>query len=85
MSTFTSSLAPAVLPSYDFSPISQIVDFGGGQGILTAEILKANPTMKGILFNRSPVVEEISHPIIKWLDLTVLLMTGDHERAETKY
>ncbi len=85
MSTFTSSIAPAVLPSYDFSPISQIVDVGSGQGILIAEILKANPTIKSILFNRSPVVEEISHPIVKWLDLTVLLMTDGSERTETKY
>ena len=84
MSTFISSIAPAVPPGYDFSPISQIDDFGRGQGIFTAEILKANPTMKGILFNRSPVVEEIGHPIVKWLDLTVLSMTGDRERTETK-
>ena len=85
MSTFTSSITPAVLPSYDFSSISQIVDLGGEQGILIAEILKANPTMKSIFFNHSPVGEEISHPIVKWLDLTVLLISCGRERTEIKY
>ena len=85
MSTFTSSIAPTVLPGYDFLPISLIVDFGGKQSILIDNILKANPTMKSIFFNRSPVGEKIGHPIMKWLDLTVLLITSGRESTETKY
>jgi len=57
MTDLTSSLIPAVLASYDFSSISKIVDVGGGHGILLSEILKKNPTMKGILFDQLPVVE----------------------------
>ncbi len=59
MSTFTSSLISAVLANYDFSPISQIVDVGSGHGLLIAEILKANPNMKGILCDGSSVVEGV--------------------------
>ncbi|MGH7998640.1 MAG: methyltransferase [Brasilonema sp.] len=63
MTSLTSSLMPAVLASYDFSPISKIVDVGGGHGLLIAEILKANPTIKGILFDQPPVVKEARHLI----------------------
>ncbi|MGH7998639.1 MAG: methyltransferase [Brasilonema sp.] len=61
MINFTSSCIPAVLDSYDFSLISKIVDVGGGHGLLIAEILKANPTMKGILFEQPRVVEGARH------------------------
>ena len=60
MSPFTPSLISAVLDNYDFSPISQIVDVGSGHGLLLAEILKANPTMTGVLCN-SPLVEGVQH------------------------
>ncbi|MBG1264112.1 methyltransferase [Nostoc commune] len=63
MTSLTSSLMPAVLASYNFSPISKIVDVGGGHGLLIAEILKANPTIKGILFDQPPVVKEARHLI----------------------
>ncbi|WP_229487094.1 acetylserotonin O-methyltransferase [Nostoc favosum] len=61
MTSFTLSSISAVVASYDFSSTSQIVDVGGGHGILIAEILKANPTMKGILFDRPSVVEGAEH------------------------
>ncbi|MGJ5673999.1 MAG: methyltransferase [Nostochopsis sp.] len=61
INAFTSSLIPAMLASYDFSPISKVVDVGGGQGALIAEILKANPTMKGILFDQPPIVQRARH------------------------
>jgi hypothetical protein len=57
MTSFTLSSISTVLDSYDFSSIHQIVDIGGGHGILIAEILKANPKMKGILSDLPSVVE----------------------------
>ncbi|GAA6620103.1 methyltransferase [Scytonema sp. NUACC26] len=57
INAFTSSIIPALLASYDLSAIGKIVDVSGGQGTFIAEILKANPTMKGILFDQPPVAQ----------------------------
>jgi ubiquinone/menaquinone biosynthesis C-methylase UbiE len=46
-----------VVESHDFSQSRVIADIGGGQGALLAEILRANPTMRGILFDRPQVLE----------------------------
>ena len=47
----------AVLSTYDFSGISRIVDVGGGQGGLISAILKANPDMQGVLYDRPAAIE----------------------------
>jgi len=47
----------AITTDYDFSSINILVDIGGGRGSTIAEILKANPTMKGILFDCAPALE----------------------------
>lgn len=46
-----------VAAEYDFSSIRKLVDVGGGRGSLIASILKANPTMEGILFDQPSVIE----------------------------
>jgi precorrin-6B methylase 2 len=56
MGAFSKSVAAAVLAIYDFSPFSVILDVGGGQGSLLAEILAANPGTRGILLDRQHVV-----------------------------
>ncbi|MBE9167860.1 methyltransferase [Pleurocapsales cyanobacterium LEGE 06147] len=61
INAFTLSIIPALLASYDFSASGKIVDVGGGQGTLIAEILKANPTMKGILFDQLTVAQGAKH------------------------
>lgn len=48
---------PALVSSYDFSSLSTVIDVGGGQGALLAAILKANPHLQGILFDRREVIE----------------------------
>ncbi|HEY9850995.1 MAG TPA: methyltransferase [Leptolyngbyaceae cyanobacterium] len=45
-----------LLEAYDFSAVKTLVDVGGGVGSLTAAILKANPKMQAILFDREDVV-----------------------------
>ncbi|MBV9211219.1 MAG: methyltransferase [Acidobacteria bacterium] len=57
MTGMTLATNAAVLASYDFSGIKQLVDVGGGHGSLIAAILKANPEMKGLLFDAPPVIE----------------------------
>ncbi|MHC5609970.1 MAG: methyltransferase [Nostoc sp.] len=47
----------AIATGYDFSSIKTLVDIGGGRGSTIAEILKANPTMKGVLFDCAPALE----------------------------
>jgi ubiquinone/menaquinone biosynthesis C-methylase UbiE len=61
MTGFTLAVNDAVLSSYDFSSISKIVDVGGGHGSLIASILKANPKMRGVLFDAPPVIEGARH------------------------
>ena len=51
MANFSAVAIAAILASYDFSPIGTLVDVGGGDGGLIAALLKANPRMKGILFD----------------------------------
>jgi 16S rRNA A1518/A1519 N6-dimethyltransferase RsmA/KsgA/DIM1 with predicted DNA glycosylase/AP lyase activity len=46
----------AILESYDFSSIDTLVDVGGGDGGLIAALLKAQPRMKGVVFDAPHVV-----------------------------
>jgi hypothetical protein len=46
-----------IAASYDFSSIQTLVDVGGGEGLLIASILKSNPTLQGVLFDRPYVIE----------------------------
>ncbi|MEG3897055.1 MULTISPECIES: methyltransferase [unclassified Microcoleus] len=64
MTNFSALKSAAIAASYDFSSIQTLVDVGGGQGLLIASILKSNPTMKGILFDR-PYVIENAKPFIE--------------------
>jgi len=48
----------AIVDVYDFSSISTMTDVGGGLGALMAEILEANPLMKGIVADIPSVIEK---------------------------
>jgi len=56
MASFSSVVNATVVASYDFSSIGKIVDVGGGDGSLIASILRANPGMKGVLFDLPHVI-----------------------------
>ncbi len=47
----------AVQKAYDFSGINSVVDIGGGNGSQLITLLKANPNMRGILFDLPHVIE----------------------------
>lgn len=53
-----------VIEAYDFSEVKKLVDVGGGIGTLTAIIMKANPKMQAILFDREDVVVDAS-PVLQ--------------------
>jgi O-methyltransferase domain/Dimerisation domain len=57
MSAMTAAANEAILSLYDFSGFTKIVDIGGGHGGLITSILKANPQLKGMLFDAPEVVE----------------------------
>jgi hypothetical protein len=51
MVQLTRHIAPAIAASYDFSTLRTLVDVGGGYGALLPPILKANPELRGIVFD----------------------------------
>jgi len=56
----------SLLGNYDFSSIGKVVDISlaGGYGSTLVALLKANPTMKGVLFDFPPVIEG-TKPVIE--------------------
>ncbi len=58
MASLTALAATALISAYDFSEIKTIVDVGGGNGALVAAMLKATPSMRGVLFDLPSVIEE---------------------------
>lgn len=56
MSELSAGAAPAIVAAYDFSGIDTLADIAGGHGFLLSQILKANPNMKGILFDMERVI-----------------------------
>ncbi len=63
MTGFSMQVNVPVTMAYDFSAINTLVDIGGGHGSMLTTILKANPHMRGILFDAPHVIEE-AHSII---------------------
>jgi O-methyltransferase domain/Dimerisation domain len=56
MTDLAAGVAETVAQSYDFSGIEVLADVGGGEGALLAEILTANPGLRGVLFDQAHVV-----------------------------
>jgi hypothetical protein len=57
MTMFSGSEAGAVTAAYDFSGIGALVDVGGSRGVLLAAILRANPSLRGVVFDLPVMVE----------------------------
>ena len=57
MTMFSAAEAAAVTDAYDFSGIGTLVDVGGSQGVLLACVLRATPSMRGVLFDLPVMVE----------------------------
>lgn len=74
MTSFSSAVVEAIIAAYDFSSIERIVDVAGGHGMLISAILKANPQMRGILFDQPEVIEKAG---------ALLEAEGVKERCET--
>ena len=51
-------LSLAVAAAYDFSGVPLLIDVGGGAGDLIAAILKANPAMRGVVFDLPYIIDD---------------------------
>ena len=56
MSNLSTIIGSAVAAAYDFSPLRQLVDVGGGYGTLLSSLLQRFPHLSGILFDRPEVI-----------------------------
>ena len=57
MANFSTVENPAIAGAYDYSTFSHIMDIGGGQGGLLAEILKIHPKVSATLFDLPQLVQ----------------------------
>ena len=57
MANISAILAPSVLSAYDFSQCRSLMDLGGGSGFLLASILKAHPSLHGVLVDRPAALD----------------------------
>jgi hypothetical protein len=60
MTELSVSAAPAIIEAYDYSQFGTLVDVAGGHGYLLAQLLKATPRLRGILFDMPQVLEGAS-------------------------
>ncbi len=51
MAEHTRAVAPEMIGAHDFSRYGTVADLGGGVGTLLAAILRANPGLRGLLFD----------------------------------
>ncbi|MGP4014933.1 methyltransferase [Saccharopolyspora sp. 5N708] len=58
MGADTAGAAPSLAKGYDFSWCTTVVDVGGGNGALLAEVLSAHPHLRGIVFDRAEGVAQ---------------------------
>lgn len=56
MTALSAGVVEAIVQSYDFSNVGVLMDVGGGEGVLLAAILAANPSLRGVLFDQPHVV-----------------------------
>jgi hypothetical protein len=56
MTDLSSGVARPIVAAYDFSAVGTLADIAGGHGFLLAQALKANPDMRGVLFEVPSVV-----------------------------
>jgi ubiquinone/menaquinone biosynthesis C-methylase UbiE len=56
MTSLSKTVSKAVVEAYDFSSVRKLADIAGGHGSLLAAILRANPHLKGLLFDMPQVI-----------------------------
>lgn len=57
MTGMTEMVNAAIVAAYDFSGINKLIDIGGSHGAMMSAILRANPSMRGVVFDLPHVAE----------------------------
>src|SRR5262245_6083554 len=57
MAAFAPQTSAAIAAGYDFGQFAVLADVGGGNGALMIGILRANPALRGLVFDRPDVIE----------------------------
>jgi SAM-dependent methyltransferase len=57
MATFAPQTSAAIAAGYDFGQFTKVADVGGGNGALMIGILRANPRLRGLVFDQPHVIE----------------------------
>lgn len=57
MTSFSTNTLPAIVEAYEFAGVKKLADIAGGHGMLLTGFLKANPELKGLLFDLPQVIE----------------------------
>jgi SAM-dependent methyltransferase len=57
MATFAPATSAAMAAAYDFSQFGTVMDVGGGNGAILVGLLGANPSLRGIVFDRAGAAE----------------------------
>jgi len=57
MTAMTQFIAPPVAAAYDFGAWESLMDVGGGNGLMLAEILRAHPQLRGVLADQQDVLD----------------------------
>jgi len=65
MADITRLAAVAVASVYDFTSFKTLVDVGGGNGALLIGILKANPALRGIVFDQPAAAERATAQLVQ--------------------
>ena len=62
MGDFSRPETEALLAGFDFNGIGQLVDVGGGRGELLMTVLRANPGLRGVVYDQDHVVTPVTVP-----------------------
>lgn len=81
MDELTAREAISVVENYDFRGVRQVVDVGGGRGVLLDAILRKNPMARGVLVDLGHVVEEAKKVIPAEVARRIEFQPGDFFKA----
>ena len=65
MTSLSGLSTKAVIEAYDFTGVGALIDIAGGHGRLLTDILEANPSTRGILFDMPQVIEGARENVAK--------------------
>lgn len=78
MTSLSLAVVPDIVEAYDFSGFARLIEIAGGHGLLLAGILKANPQLRGVLFEQPSVMAGAEELFAReGMSSRVELVTGD--------